>query len=233
MKDGSKRRDQFKQKMNDVSLALGIPLLVYAATGSDTFRKPRIGMWEEIVQDLKATSVDLRGSFFIGDAAGRAKDHSCSDRKLAANLGLDFHTPEEYFLGSQPEAFSWGEFNPATYSAKPNAEFVRNDTQSIVLCVGYPCSGKSMFCWKVAEPLGYSRINQDTLKTREKCLRTAESELSEGASIIVDNTNADKSTRQLWVHLAKKHQVGQHKQRCKLMVDTDSLSTLYRQQSTL
>lgn len=40
-------------------------------------------------------------SFFVGDAAGRAKnwemgrrkDFSASDRKFAANIGLNFYTP--------------------------------------------------------------------------------------------------------------------------------------------
>ena len=48
-------------------------------------------------------------SFYVGDAAGRLKDYkkgakkdfSCSDRKFAMNLKLDFFTPEEYFLNEE------------------------------------------------------------------------------------------------------------------------------------
>ena len=39
----------------------------------------------------------------MGDAAGRPNDHSSTDRKLALNIGIPFHTPEAYFLGL-PEA---------------------------------------------------------------------------------------------------------------------------------
>lgn len=68
---------------------LDLPVSIYAATGQDRYRKPRTGMWEEILEDydLQAEgTVDLANSFYVGDAAGRAKtdkrrkDHSTSDR---------------------------------------------------------------------------------------------------------------------------------------------------------
>lgn len=37
---------------------------------------------------------DLKKSFFVGDAAGRAGDHSCDDRNMAQNANLNFRTPE-------------------------------------------------------------------------------------------------------------------------------------------
>ena len=44
--------------------------------------------------------MDLAASLFVGDAGGRKapKDYSDSDRKFAENIGVKFHTPEEYFL---------------------------------------------------------------------------------------------------------------------------------------
>ena len=50
--------------------------------------------------------VDLSQSIYVGDAAGRPeipkvkkKDFSTSDRLFALNIGLNFKTPEEMFLG--------------------------------------------------------------------------------------------------------------------------------------
>lgn len=36
-------------------------------------------------------------SFFVGDAAGRPRDHNDSDRKWALNVGIPFFTPEVMF----------------------------------------------------------------------------------------------------------------------------------------
>ena len=68
--------------------------------------------------------IDMKESFFCGDAAGREanwapkkkKDFSSSDRLLAINLGLKFFTPEEHFLNNRPAAFKLPEFNPSTLS---------------------------------------------------------------------------------------------------------------------
>ena len=47
--------------------------------------------------------------------SGRKKDHSCSDRKFAANIGIKFYTPEEYFEKMKSfNRFDWGSVNPKT-----------------------------------------------------------------------------------------------------------------------
>lgn len=60
---------------------LGIPISVYAATSDSEYRKPRLGMWREFIDDndLDVTGIDLENSFFVGDAAGRPGDHSTTD----------------------------------------------------------------------------------------------------------------------------------------------------------
>ena len=79
----------FKGQLSSILTQLDFPIGVYAATGQDKYRKPRTGMWQEMLEDydLQAEgAVDLAGSFYIGDAAGREetdkrkKDHATSDR---------------------------------------------------------------------------------------------------------------------------------------------------------
>ena len=41
--------------------------------------------------------LDKGGSFFVGDAAGRAGDHSRVDLEFAAGAGLRFYTESEFF----------------------------------------------------------------------------------------------------------------------------------------
>lgn len=79
----SKSLTTFKEKASAVMRQLDVPLSLYAATQYDEYRKPRMGMWKELVEDYDLdvdNSLDLQSSFFVGDAAGRPGDHSCSDR---------------------------------------------------------------------------------------------------------------------------------------------------------
>ena len=82
------RLTAFKAKVSAVFSQLNIPMNIYAATDKDLYRKPRTGMWKELLEDndLSLDSIDLEHSFFIGDAGGRiaadglSKDFSSSDR---------------------------------------------------------------------------------------------------------------------------------------------------------
>ena len=79
----------FKAKVSTVFNQLDIPISIYAATEKDIYRKPRTGIWKELLEDYDIHTlgdVDLENSIFIGDAGGRIgrggllKDFSCSDR---------------------------------------------------------------------------------------------------------------------------------------------------------
>lgn len=88
IKADQKRLNEFKGKVNAVIVALDLPITIYAATAKDQYRKPRVGMWQQFLQDSAMTveHVDLGSSFFVGDAGGRPaasgsrRDFSCSDR---------------------------------------------------------------------------------------------------------------------------------------------------------
>lgn len=80
-------------------------------------------MWKELLEDYDIHApgdLDLDNSIFVGDAAGRIagdgkpKDFSCSDRNFAANVGITFHTPEEFFLHQKLREFTRS-FDPSEY----------------------------------------------------------------------------------------------------------------------
>ena len=73
----------------------------------------------------------------------------------------------------------------------------------MAICCGAPGSGKSNFCKNYLSD--YVRINRDTLKTKEKCLKVAEQEILKGKSVVIDNTNPKKDDRRLYIDLATKH----------------------------
>ncbi|KAL4797329.1 polynucleotide kinase 3 phosphatase-domain-containing protein [Aspergillus venezuelensis] len=206
--DDSKSLTNFKERVSAVMKSLGIPLSVYAATEDDEYRKPRAGMWREFLddQDLDVTGIDAAESIFVGDAAGRPNDHSSVDRGFAANAGLPFKTPEEFFLDAAPEPVVES-FNPSLY-LQPDAvddapAFSRKSPLELVIFSGSPAAGKSTFYWEYLKPLDYERVNQDILKTRPKCIRVAKEHLAAKRSVVVDNTNADVATRSEWIGVAK------------------------------
>lgn len=228
-KISGERVQNFKKKVNAVLSVLDLPICVYVATGQDIFRKPRSGMWLEMLREkrLSIDDIELGASIFVGDAGGRvesreekgngktavlSKDFSCSDRNFAFNIGLPFQAPEEYFLGQKPREY----VRPIELACYPFATanetyvdvgFKKSENNEIVLFCGPPGSGKSSFFRRYLQSLGYVRINQDTLKSKDKCLKVAESNLEEGNCIVIDNTNADPNTRSHWVALAKRYRV--------------------------
>jgi bifunctional polynucleotide phosphatase/kinase len=222
--NGMRSLNNLKGKVGAVfkSLDLSGGIGLYAATENDRFRKPRTGMWEQVLMNYGLTEpgdVDLESSIFVGDAAGRAgdkvkgvkKDHSSSDRDLAANIGIGFQTPEEFFPGQEAKPFA-RVFEPRAYldtaiTAQTDSSpilFSKRNNLDLVLFCGSPGAGKSTFYWQHMQPLGYERVNQDLLKTRDKCMKVTTQLLEDKTSVVVDNTNADIETRQAWISLAKK-----------------------------
>ncbi|QLL30472.1 hypothetical protein HG536_0A02890 [Torulaspora globosa] len=64
-------------------------------------RKPEIGMAEEFKKDLSASyesAPQITWCHYCGDAAGRPKDFSDSDKEFAEKLGVLFKLPEDVFI---------------------------------------------------------------------------------------------------------------------------------------
>jgi bifunctional polynucleotide phosphatase/kinase len=103
----------FKRKAEGILTKLDVPLTLYCACANDIFRKPRPGMWDKMIADF-GTSVEVHESFLVGDAGGRETDHSDSDRHFCMNLGINSHTPEEFFLEEHLQSLGH-KFDPAWY----------------------------------------------------------------------------------------------------------------------
>ncbi|KAF9436293.1 ESCRT-III subunit protein snf7 [Entomortierella beljakovae] len=94
-------------------------------------------------------------------------------------------------------------FSPTSTPLVPDS-----DTNEVIVFCGYPASGKSSFAHKHILPTGkYDYVNQDTLKTKEKCLKAVNESLKNKRCVVVDNTNADIAARAPYIALAKKYNV--------------------------
>ena len=176
----------FKTKAARIAAAADVPLTVYAACANDNWRKPRVGIWELLLAAAarEGRAVDEAGSVFVGDSAGRERDHSDADFHYALNLGIPFQTPEEYFLGEGGNV-AGHKFDPIecvgqtgwtgaflqglrmdihvscadrTWLLDLNLE-EEQDRGDLLVLVGAPGSGKTTFCRTILEPLGYIRVS--------------------------------------------------------------------------
>lgn len=109
-------------------------------------------------------------------------------------------------------------------TSSPLVPTQKSGAPEVVLFVGFPALGKSSFYHRYFRPAGYTHINQDTLKSRDKCVKAVGTALADGQSCVVgelhrtietdpaddpespiDNTNRDKATRKFYVDMAQKH----------------------------
>ncbi|KAM4741960.1 bifunctional polynucleotide phosphatase/kinase [Anableps anableps] len=215
---GKLRPEVFKSKVEDVLATLQLPVQVFVASGPGVYRKPVMGMWNHLCEKANdGVAVDKTQSFYVGDAAGRPenwapgkkkKDFSCSDRLFALNIGLQFYTPEEYFLGWKSAPYSLPDFDPRKLDSTgrlfdpPSASLTSTKTE-VIVAVGYPAAGKSTFFHTHIIPKGYAYVNRDTLGSWQNCVSACERALREGHSVAVDNTNPDPESRKRYVDVAK------------------------------
>jgi len=164
----------------------------------------------------------------------RRQDHGTSDLLMACNAGIAFLTPDALFAGagggtcsnaflaaslrSAQGAFPRRVFSEASLQQRKHAWQTHVDTlvalqaasPCVFVSVGAPGSGKSTWASAVAGSLpanmqGPVVVNQDTLRSKDKCLAAAEAALLGGQSVIVDATNATCQVRDAWVQLARQH----------------------------
>nr|XP_054763996.1 bifunctional polynucleotide phosphatase/kinase-like [Lytechinus pictus] len=216
---GHTKPTDFQLKINQIANALQLPIQCFASTGENHYRKPGTMMWDLAVgEENGGFKADYAKCMYVGDAAGRAKnwapgkprDFSCSDRMFAHNIGIQFHTPEEFFLGEKAAPFEWHSCDPVKALEEGEArktvkEYHQKDkkVKDLVIMVGPPASGKSTFAKAMLVSNGYEWINRDTLNTPAKCFKATEAAISAGKNVVIDNTNPSKSARADYIDLAK------------------------------
>ena len=199
----------------DTFLPNGTTIDVYISHGSDKYRKPIPGMFDQFMED----NGPLTNIFYVGDAAGRKGDFSASDAQFAHNCGIPFYTPEQYFLDIQdthdgvppPSATERGKASrvyPSVQLLKPPKPVALNrgiPTQTVIILVGPPGCGKSTLSQDLIKRYpGTVVVNNDTAGTAARALKLFKESLADQAvRIVVDNTNATVLNRAVYTELAK------------------------------
>ena len=176
-------------------------------------------------------SIDIKQSFYCGDAAGRTKkvsdgkkDFSCSDRLFAMNLDLQFYTPEQFFLGRKSvEDFKLPDFNPMGLEKRFKGLETKNQKLShllegnlknvtllsikpeVIMMIGVQGSGKSTIAsqWLAKAHPSYVVLSNDKLGGRDKTIAALKSNLKSGNSCVIDNTHVDVEARRKFLEVVK------------------------------
>ncbi|KAG6878764.1 hypothetical protein C0993_008063 [Termitomyces sp. T159_Od127] len=217
----------WKAKIPLIAAALpDVPFVLFAATAKDGYRKPMLGMWNELVRMYREAGVEIdrAQSFFVGDAAGRQytankRDFASTDRKWALNVGIPFFTPEEYFLKLAPHAnYTLPGFNVSSLpsdcpsirlSRRPPAAHAPPTVPPILptstpLLPDPPAQELVVF-------VGYPCLGKSTFYRRHfepaGCVKETKKVLAEGKSCVIDNTNRNVATRRFYLDIAKEMNV--------------------------
>lgn len=76
--------------------------------------------------------------------------------------------------------------------------------KEIIILVGVPGSGKSTYC-KTKLYGTHVRINQDSLGSKDICVKAAKACLESGTNVVIDRCNINIAQRASWVKLAKQY----------------------------
>ena len=196
---------------------------ILLACEKDYCRKPNTGLFDFLLDKTKLT-VDYKKSFMVGDAAGRVKtstikkDFACSDRMFAENIGLTFYTPEEFFLGEKPRKFILNRLSESLFTYDRIIVEPEYLQYKVIMLYAPPASGKSTLAHYL-EQQNYVRINQDTLKTKGKCIKKLKELLSHDpdTKIVLDNTNSKLEFRKSFTEILNKL----HIHYCLVKIDTN------------
>ena len=164
-----KEKTRKVERIHNFAEKLDVPCWIFISTEKDDYRKPNIGMWKTF-KNLYPTPITK--AFFVGDALGRPQDFSDADGGFAEGAEIPSHAPEDFF-------------------PQDDLDFSRENEneRNLIVFVGMPGAGKTTFFKTHLEPVGYTHINQDTLKSRAAILSAAKRAMDQGKDVVIDSTN--------------------------------------------
>lgn len=176
-----KNRQHKMDRIGNFLRKLGIPSYAFISTDKDKYRKPGIGIW----QKLKTLVPHIDYAFFVGDALGRPQDFSDSDKEFALAVGIPYYSPEEFFPPTPPITLPKG--------------------KSMVILVGMPGSGKSIYATTNLVPKGYEHISRDNLGgNKDKFIKAIKKAVKDGVhNIVADSTNPALKDREILYKIAQ------------------------------
>jgi bifunctional polynucleotide phosphatase/kinase len=193
--------------------------MVLIAVGSTIYRKPNTFIFDEFVYNHR----EVKRLTFVGDAAGRTvsatrpkKDFSASDRQFALNIATKypamkttFMTPEQYFdevaVEEPYELFTGVDIREIIAQAPTKYPFKGlkpgDEEREMVLTVGYPGGGKSVFAEWLVSRYKYRRFSKDITPNKPALKRAVSRAITERQNIVIDNTHPTIASRAEFVEL--------------------------------
>jgi bifunctional polynucleotide phosphatase/kinase len=194
-----KKIDNTLLKITSMAKDINVPLNFFFSIKNDIYRKPRTGMWKKL-RELVTYKINIHESFFCGDAAGRyingKKDFANTDYQFAKNNKLIFKVPEQVFLNEHVNLEPLS--NQVIYNYTEDTcdlDFLKKFSGKIaIMNVGRPASGKSSIT-KILANHNYIIVSNDE-KNAKSVFASA---LKNNHNIVIDNTNATKKQRSVYL----------------------------------
>lgn len=196
---------EFKEKINNIHKLLDINFIFIGCLQDDIYRKPRIGSIDFMI-DKEQIHMNMTKSFYVGDMAGRAGDKTDTDIKFAKNIGIQFFTPEEFFLGDKSNL----NYKLSGYLLDNNSKNtkinIKPENNKMIVISGYPGSGKSHLANKLSNECDgkeFTLFSRDLLQN--KFHKKLEESMEQGEPVIVEGLYPTNLARQELITLADKY----------------------------
>jgi bifunctional polynucleotide phosphatase/kinase len=212
-KKGNISIKDFQDKIHNIRKLLEFNFIFIASLEDDLYRKPRIGMYKYLKSENGlGIKIGKFNSFYVGDMAGRKNDKYDTDLKFALNLGIDFMTPEQYFLNkgfNEKRSLTGYQLDNFSSNTKIN---ITTEPNKMVIISGYPGAGKSHLAKKFIinsnsdsnESKPFELFSRDMFQN--KFHKKLEEAMNLGKPVVVEGLYADNSSRIELKNLAAKYQ---------------------------